>query len=135
MRSVWRWSAAVLFLLASIVVFTTLEAGSLSLVCNSLYLVCATLALSMPPGVILAWLLIRTDLPGRRVVLVLLASMLFVPLYLQAAGWEAGFGLRLVHDRMARSASVRWLAGRHLDPHDRRDPLDRVHRWRGLLVD
>ena len=94
MRSVWRWSAAVLFLLASIVVFTTLEAGSLSLVCNSLYLVCATLALSMPPGVILAWLLIRTDLPGRRVVLVLLASMLFVPLYLQAAGWEAGFGLQ-----------------------------------------
>ncbi|MBN2294492.1 MAG: iron ABC transporter permease, partial [Pirellulales bacterium] len=39
-------------------------------------------------------LLSRTDLPGRRVGLGLMVVMIFVPLYLQAAAWQAGFGLQ-----------------------------------------
>jgi len=54
----------------------------------------ATCAISVPVGTVLAWLLWRTDLPARRVGIVLLAIMLFVPLYLQAAAWRAGFGLQ-----------------------------------------
>jgi len=38
--------------------------------------------------------LVRTDLPGRRVGLGLFGVMLFVPLYLQAAAWQAGFGVQ-----------------------------------------
>jgi iron(III) transport system permease protein len=45
-------------------------------------------------GTLLAWLLVRTDLLGRRLWLALMALMLFVPLYLQAAAWQAGFGLQ-----------------------------------------
>ncbi|MGA2063071.1 MAG: ABC transporter permease subunit [Thermoguttaceae bacterium] len=43
-------------------------------------------------GTLLAWLLWRTDLPGRRFFLGLLGVMIFVPLYLQAGAWQAGFG-------------------------------------------
>lgn len=48
--------------------------------------------LALPIGAALAFLLLRTDLPGRQISLVVFGAMLFVPLYLQAAGWDAGFG-------------------------------------------
>ena len=50
------------------------------------------LAVSLPLGTALAWLLVRTDLPGRRMALLVLGLLPFVPLYLQAAAWQAGFG-------------------------------------------
>jgi iron(III) transport system permease protein len=43
---------------------------------------------------VLAGLLVRTDLPGRKIGLLLTGLMLAVPLYLQAAAWQAGFGLQ-----------------------------------------
>jgi iron(III) transport system permease protein len=63
-----------------------------SLLLNTLLLCGATCAISLPLGSVLAGLLTRTDLPGRRSGMLLLAVMLFVPLYLQAAAWHAGFG-------------------------------------------
>ncbi len=63
-----------------------------TLVRNSLWLTTATCALSLPLGTAMAWLLVRTDLPGRRTALLVLALLPFVPLYLQAAAWQAGFG-------------------------------------------
>ena len=65
-----------------------------SLALNTLLLCGATCAVSLPLGSVLAWLLVRTDLPGRRAGMVLLGLMLFVPLYLQAAAWHAGFGVQ-----------------------------------------
>lgn len=86
------------------ILLATLGAGSLalllleqrtwSLVLNTLFLSGSTCAISVPLGTVLGWLLVRTDLPLRRVGLVLLGVMLFVPLYLQAAAWQAGFGLQ-----------------------------------------
>ncbi|MHC4177630.1 MAG: ABC transporter permease, partial [Planctomycetota bacterium] len=61
---------------------------------NTLLLCGATCAISLPLGSVLAWLLTRTDLPGRRIGMVLLGLMLFLPLYLQAAAWHAGFGVQ-----------------------------------------
>lgn len=60
---------------------------------NTLLLSGATCAISVPAGVLLGWLVARTDVPGRRLALLLLGVLLFVPLYLQAAAWQAGFGL------------------------------------------
>jgi iron(III) transport system permease protein len=40
----------------------------------------------------LAFLIARTDLPGRRLFAVVIAVMLFMPLYVQTAAWQAGFG-------------------------------------------
>ncbi len=48
--------------------------------------------ISLPLGTVLALLLVRTDLPGRRAWMFALGTLLLVPLYLQAAGWDAGFG-------------------------------------------
>ncbi len=71
-----------------------METGTWSLLLNTLLLTAATCAISVPLGTGLAWLLSRTDLPGRRIGLGLMGVMLFVPLYLQAAAWQAGFGLQ-----------------------------------------
>jgi iron(III) transport system permease protein len=63
------------------------------LVLHSLGLTLETLAVSVPVGTGLAWLLLRSDLPGRRAALWVMVLMIFVPLYLQASAWQAGFGL------------------------------------------
>ena len=55
-------------------------------------LVLATEAIALPLGVLLAILLFRTDLWGRRVVLALIALAAFVPLPLQATAWLARSG-------------------------------------------
>ncbi len=62
------------------------------LVLNSLGLTLETLAISVPVGTALAWLLVRSDLPGRRAALWVIGLMIFVPIYLQASAWQAGFG-------------------------------------------
>jgi iron(III) transport system permease protein len=49
---------------------------------------------SLPVGVLLALLLVKTDLPARKLAALLLGVLLFVPLYLQCAAWQAGFGLQ-----------------------------------------
>ncbi|NLY00244.1 MAG: iron ABC transporter permease [Rhodopirellula sp.] len=64
------------------------------LLLNTAVLVAATWTISLPLGSLLGWLLLRTDLPGRRAAIILLGVLLFVPLYLQAAAWQAGFGLQ-----------------------------------------
>ncbi len=71
-----------------------MNARTLTLVLNTLRLAAAVCAVSVPLGTLLAWLLVRTDLLGRRLWLASLGLMLFVPLYLQAAAWQAGFGLQ-----------------------------------------
>jgi iron(III) transport system permease protein len=67
---------------------------SWSLLANTLLLAAATSALSVPAGTILAWLLVRTDMPGRQAAMMVLGVLLFLPLYLVAAGWQAGFGVQ-----------------------------------------
>ncbi len=65
---------------------------SARLAANTLGLSLAVTALSVPAGTLLALLIVRTDLPGRRALVFLLAMMLFVPLYLVAAAWQAALG-------------------------------------------
>ena len=64
------------------------------LAANSLLLVLGASAIAIPLGTLLATFLFRTDLPGRHAGLVLLASMLFMPMYVHAAAWQAGFGIQ-----------------------------------------
>ena len=59
---------------------------------ETLRLVATTEALALPVGTVLAFLLFRTDLPGRRVWLALLALTAFVPTPLLATAWLGGFG-------------------------------------------
>lgn len=59
---------------------------------NTLKLAAGTLALSLPTGTVIAILLFRTDLPGRRFFQFLTILSLFVPLPLVASAWQAALG-------------------------------------------
>ena len=59
---------------------------------NTLLLAAGSCAISLPLGTGLAFLLRRTDVYGRRLAIALVGGMLMMPLYLQAAAWDAGFG-------------------------------------------
>ncbi len=67
-------------------------ARPLGLAWNTTKVVVGAEALALPLGVGLALLLVRTDLPGRRPLLGLLALTLFVPMPLHAAAWVGAFG-------------------------------------------
>ena len=56
------------------------------------WFVLAVVGASVPLGTLLAVLLVRCDLPGRRWFAGLLLVQFFLPLYLQAGAWQAGFG-------------------------------------------
>jgi iron(III) transport system permease protein len=62
------------------------------LVENTLLLIAGTLAISIPIGTVLAVALFRTDLYFRRAAVAILSLLLVIPLFLQAAAWQAGFG-------------------------------------------
>ncbi|NIL96863.1 MAG: ABC transporter permease subunit [Planctomycetales bacterium] len=64
------------------------------MIINTVVLVCGTLAICIPMGVLLAVCITRTNLPGRRGLLLLIGLLLLVPLYLQTGAWQAGFGLQ-----------------------------------------
>jgi len=80
-----------------------------TLALNTLLLTGVTCAVSVLLGTALAALLGRTDLPGRRVGAALLGVMLFVPLYLQVAAWQAGFGVQGWFSRTFDAPA--WLQG------------------------
>ncbi|MBN2476746.1 MAG: iron ABC transporter permease [Pirellulales bacterium] len=86
-----------------------MDTRTLTLLLNTLLLCGAACGISLPLGTALAWLLVRTDLPGRRVGLILLGLMLFVPLYLQTAAWQAGFGIQGWYTLVADAPA--WLDG------------------------
>ncbi len=62
------------------------------LAANTLLLVGGTCLLAVPAGTLLAVLLIRTHLPGRRVLLGVLVLLLFVPVPLIVSSWQALLG-------------------------------------------
>jgi iron(III) transport system permease protein len=64
-----------------------------TLALNTLKLIAATLAIGLPLGALLGLLIARTDLPTRRFAAAGLGLLLVVPLYLQAAAWQLGFGI------------------------------------------
>ena len=78
------------------------------LIMNSLALALETLAFSLPLGTAVAWLLLRSDLPGRRTGLSVIVVLLFLPLYLQTGAWQAGFGLEGWY---SHGRSHPWLSG------------------------
>jgi iron(III) transport system permease protein len=64
----------------------------LPLLANTLLLSLAVLAIAVPAGAMTAWIVFTFSWPGRRWVLAALAGWLALPLYLQAAAWDAAVG-------------------------------------------
>ncbi|HZL89422.1 MAG TPA: ABC transporter permease subunit [Pirellulaceae bacterium] len=59
---------------------------------NTITLSASVAAIGLALGTLLAVLITRTDLPGRQAAFAVLVFLLFLPLYVQVAGWEAAFG-------------------------------------------
>jgi iron(III) transport system permease protein len=106
---------AVVLIVAGIVVTLPLVIWSTpreqTLVLRSLVLSAATCAVALPTGAVLAALVARTDAPGRKAALLLFAAMLFAPLYLQTAAWDAGFGRQGWFSAMTQSITAPPMAG------------------------
>ena len=110
-----RWLTAFVVIVGSGIVFAVLfgqfdpRAGSLAL--NTFQLCAGAIVISLPLGTVFAVILSRTDAIGRGLARVILVAMLFVPLYLQAAAWDAGFGqlgwYSVARDEVAKP----WLSG------------------------
>jgi len=60
---------------------------------TTLLLAAATLAIALPVGLLLAWLLVRTDLPGRNALLMLAPWPLFLPPLVHVLGWFGAVGV------------------------------------------
>jgi iron(III) transport system permease protein len=104
--------AGVIVLLAALMFAT--DSRTASLLGNTLRLAGATSLIAIPVGTFLAFALLRTNMVGRPLIVVVLATMLFVPLYLQAAGCDAGFGrqgwLSLSQGTLAAPLLTGWRA-------------------------
>ncbi len=91
-----------------------LSMRELGLLGNTLGLVLAVTLLSLPWGTWLAWSLTRRATPGSRLWLIGISSLLFIPLFLQAAGWDAGLGrqgwLSLQHGNVHAPLLEGWRA-------------------------
>jgi iron(III) transport system permease protein len=61
---------------------------------NSLIVMLGASGLALVIGFIIALGLSRARILGRRTLMFLLGGFLFVPLYVQAGGWNAGFGIQ-----------------------------------------
>ncbi len=89
------------------------------LLANTLMLAVGSSLIAVPLGTGLAILLFRTDLFGRRLFGIAVVVMLFVPLFLQSAGWDAGFGLQgwfsfsrgLANPLLAGWSAAIWIHG------------------------
>jgi iron(III) transport system permease protein len=97
MFRVGRFSSWHLFVpLAAAVALLTIgllsSGGTRQAMANSAILAVGTTAIALPLGTLLAVLLTRFDLVGRRVAAAGLGVLLFLPLYVQLSGWDAALG-------------------------------------------
>lgn len=85
------------------------RAGQLAI--TTLTLASLIVSIALPVGTLLAVLITRTSLPGRRCVLLLLGILLFLPLYVQASAWDAGFGQQGWCAQWLGNTAQPWLFG------------------------
>ncbi len=79
-------------LLAAGVHWLTADAPLRRMLLNTFQLCGGAAAISLPVGLLLALLLTRTNVAGKRLSWLLLLTLLFLPLHATAAGWVAVFG-------------------------------------------
>ena len=84
------WLAVAAAVLAAIVVLS--PAPTRRMLSNSAILAAGATAIALPLGTLLAVLLVKVDLPGRRAAAACLGVLLFLPLFVQLSGWDAALG-------------------------------------------
>ncbi len=66
--------------------------GTRRVLANSTLLALGSAVIALPIGTLLAILLMRLALPGRRLAIACLGLLLFLPLFVQVSGWDAAIG-------------------------------------------
>jgi ABC-type Fe3+ transport system permease subunit len=97
--------------LALLALWTTSPAASQRAIANSAILAAGTTAIALPLGTLLAVLIARFDLPGRRFAAACLGLWLFLPLYVQLTGWDAALGRLGWFTLIYRNLDLPTLAG------------------------
>ena len=93
-----------LALLLAIAALTLLASSRLQgLLANTALLALGTLTVALPLGALFGVAIAKIEFPGRRLLALLLAALLFVPLYVQAAAWNGALG--------TGGWFTQWLAG------------------------
>ena len=78
---------------------------------NSLRLAGGAVVIALPAGTLLAVLIMRTRVPGRRLAVAALGLLLLLPLFVQVSGWDAALG-KLGWQTLAFGGGARpWLSG------------------------
>ena len=88
-----KWMA-VTWLVAAVLLAALLDGRTRGLLLNSFWLATCTSAATIPAALVLATILIKFDVPGRRIAWIALVSALFLPLYLVATAWQSALGLQ-----------------------------------------
>jgi iron(III) transport system permease protein len=83
---------AVLFIGVAICLLLLASARLHGLLANTALLASGTIAIALPLGALLGIVIGKIDVPGRRLIGWTMAALLFVPLYVQAAAWNAVLG-------------------------------------------
>lgn len=86
------WIGLLLLALVPLAATLRLDDRTRPLAANTLQLAGATCLLTVPLGALLALLLFRSDVPGKKFLAGTLGMLLFLPLYVQVVAWQAGFG-------------------------------------------
>lgn len=86
--------ATAIWVFAAGTLLAAMDARTRGLLQNSMLLAAWTTAVTIPLGLLLATLLLKWNIPGRRLALILLISSLFLPLYLVATAWQSALGLQ-----------------------------------------
>jgi iron(III) transport system permease protein len=103
-----------LLTLIAAVVALIREPRAAGLAITTLQVAGGTVAIALPLGTLMAAIVTRTNLPGRRLFIAAWCVLLFLPLYLQASAWDSGFGLQGWFTQWRAVPSARpevWLAG------------------------
>jgi len=64
---------------------------------NTAWLAVGACLVALPLGTLAAVIIWKTDAPARKLIALIFVGMLFVPLYLVAGAWDAGFGIQGWH--------------------------------------
>ena len=87
----WVWLPAAV--LAGIAAWWVTPPDAVGMLGNTLRLGVTVMLIAIPVAALLAWSLSRVRVPGKSFWEACLLVLLFMPLYMQLAAWEAGFGL------------------------------------------
>lgn len=93
-RKLRAWEKLIIACVAAgvLLVWWRLPSGEAQLLWNTMQLGLTALAISLPIASLLAFALSRCVVPGKHFWEGCLLALLFLPLYIQLASWEAGFG-------------------------------------------